>query len=260
MELRANSIACSLVVVLACALGPAPALAAEEFPALERHYSVDPARNQRPPRERWSTVVQHPRHTFLAWGHRTTSEANAAALAQCERQMGADAHQCRVVVSFTRCAAQAGAFHDERTAIGEGSSLAEAEAAATESCHQQSGDACSLRWSYCGDGSGQVFSDQRQWGAVARPLDGGGQAILVKNLKEQSTALIEANWHCEQVNKRPCESLFHFAQCAAYAESRDQDFFGWSRGAVAAEAEQEAEASCSRSAGSLCEVKLSHCH
>ncbi len=260
MELQGKRAICLLGILLSGAWAPAVSWAEQgDFPALERHYSVDPSRNRRPAKVRWSAVVRHPRHTFLAWGHSTTSEANAAALSQCERHMGADRHQCMPVLAFTQCAAQAAAYHGDATAVAEGATARESEASALESCRNQSGDACSLRWSYCGDGSGQVFGNDHLWGAVARPMDGGGEAIMVRDIAESATALIEANWHCEQANKRPCETLFHFGQCAAYAESTDQNYFGWSRSPSLEEARAQASASCSQAAGSLCEVKLSHC-
>lgn len=233
---------------------------AAAFPPLERHYSVDASRNQRPSQAGWAAVARHPAQTFFVWGKATEGAAAVAARARCERHTDPADGECRVVRAFRRCASQAAALHQDFALVQEADTLAEAEAHSLEECRIKTGDACVRRWSYCADGSGQVHTEAVAWGAVARPLDGGGESILIKDRPSSEAALVGASWHCGQVNKRDCETIFHFGECGAYAESPTGDVYGWSRGSDRDLAEASALQSCNAASADACRIVLSDCN
>ncbi len=227
-------------------------------PVLERHYSVDSTRNRRPPRDRWGAVAVQGESVYFAWGHDITSFAQDTVMRQCERSPRSAAGGCEVVAAFRQCAAAAAAYHGDVVVIQEGATLEAARLASEEECRIRSKDNCTGRWAYCADGTGGIVDVPNTWGALARPADGGGEVILITGRKEAATALTESNWHCEQVNKRECQPLFHFAQCGAYAEGASGASFAWARAATLEDAQSDALDSCNGS-GAACTVTASGC-
>lgn len=245
-----------------CANGDCLLLAEREVEqrAMQRHYSIDGGKSQPRATLRWGAVVEQDGQVFVAWGHDFESAATTAARRQCESAGTGERPGCRTAHTFSACAASARARHEQFAIVRRAGTSAGADAEALAECRARSGDDCTLHWSYCSDGTGRRVELVHNWGAVARAVGGGGGAILVTGRKVREQALTEAKWHCEQANKRACDSLFHFSQCAALAESADGQVYGWARSPEKPVAEQVAMETCASSLGKGCAVQVSGCN
>lgn len=208
----------------------------------------------------WGATASHSDTPYFSWDYNLAKVAESSALAYCKKQNPKSPNKCQLEISFQDCAAAAFPHHGKQIYWVEDVSLSKAKREADAYCREKSGDSCHINWSFCANGDGSANKKLLFYGSIAKPRRGKTPPVLLTNRHYANVARIHALRDCEVKSKDKCTEVVNFVTCAAYAESKDRAYYGWSRHEQLSQAKNIALKNCKKSSGENCQIVTAGCN
>jgi len=208
----------------------------------------------------WGAAASHDDTPYFAWDYESARAASSSALDYCRKQHPRSPDKCQSEISFRDCAASAYPHHGNQVYWVEAASLRQAKREVDAYCREETGDSCHVNWSFCSNGEGGANNKLLFYGSIAKTTSGKGRPVLLTNRHFPDDARLHALRDCEAKSRLSCREVVNFVTCAAYAESKDRAYFGWSRNESLQRAKNIALNNCKKLSGQRCQVTLSACN
>lgn len=208
----------------------------------------------------WGAAARHYDTPYFSWDYDSAKTAESSALAYCKKQHPKSAKECRVEMSFQNCAAAAFPHHGEQIYLVEDANLSSAEKEADIYCREETGDSCHVNWSFCANGDGGANNKIFYYGSIAKPKRGKASPVLKTNYHKANFARMNALRECQTKSNDNCREVVNFVTCAAYAESQDNTYYGWSRHEELSQSKRIALKNCQKQSGQNCHIVVAGCN